>query len=803
MLADLGRERLPSGSPFTTRLKLTRFSRPQTGELLAALLAEPASDDLRDSIYQETEGNPFFIEEVVKTLVEEGIIYRTNGRWERCDTDEVRVPQSVRLAIEGRIARLPEAVQDVLRLAAIFGRRFDFETLRQACDKSEDELIEAIESAQRVQLVEEVGGGHGGMYVLAFTHALIPAALVDGISGLRRRRMHRKAVEVIARLHPEDYESLAHHSAEAADDTLALDYYAKAAERARRLYANQDAIRLYSDALALLSEKEVDLAALKDGSLYRQRFNLLLNRSGVYDIQGQRPEQLADIQSMLAIAGPQGLDDPALHCDALISLAAYNQIIGQGQVVEPGQRALELARQLKDPARQGAAYSVLAIFEMNRYEFITGREYFRQAIESLRVAGLKAAVAHNLNWLSNLESRAARHDDARKLLEEAIVISRELGDRRLEALNLRRMAINLINLNRYAEALPLSLQAVDLHRQVGDRVSEVNAENVIALCYGDMGEMEKAEEHFMRSLAMAEEIDMVLGIYHVVFNLAENYYPIMGEYEKAIALIDENLKRPQFQEDDFMVRNLLDRKNDLLAQLGQYEAALEIARDVLRRNMEAENWEQAFSSIMRLGYILVELGRFDEARQQYDQALHIAEGIQETEKRALVIVHWGLGFWHFRQGASLGGNLLPASDPVNLQQALKHFETSLEIAQTLPSKVDDDNIDSVCFRAITQAELGDRAAALQSIQQVRDYLAVKPRPRHQFAYLAVAYVLYSTGQPGALEALRPAYERFVLVADKLHDLALRESYMKRSVESSGVEVVGEAGRGRSILASGR
>jgi predicted ATPase len=121
---------------------------------------------------------------------------------------DMDIPPSVRAIIESRVTPLPEMVQDVLRLAAVIGHEFEFDLLRQAVDLDEDGLIEALEQAERAQLVHEVDAGGGGAF--SFTHGLIPAVLAAGWSGVRRRRQHRRVASLIAERRRDDYEVLAH-----------------------------------------------------------------------------------------------------------------------------------------------------------------------------------------------------------------------------------------------------------------------------------------------------------------------------------------------------------------------------------------------------------------------------------------------------------------------------------------------------------------------------------------------------------------------------------------------------------------
>jgi len=269
LLLDLNRERL------ATRLKLPRLSREETRELLAVLFAEEVTDEFLNGIYRETEGNPFFIEEVCKALVESGKLWYEDGRWRRPNMAELGIPQSVRVAIQSRVRKLPTDCQETLLLAAVLGREFDLDTLAKASELDEDALTEALESAEQAQLIEEVGAEDGVSYV--FEHGLIPNTLVQSLRTLQRRRLHRRAAAVIEDLRPENFEALAYQYDQAGNVEKATDYLLRAGDRARGLYAHQEAIHHYERALALLKEQtEHEQAArtlMKLGLTYHNAFD--------------------------------------------------------------------------------------------------------------------------------------------------------------------------------------------------------------------------------------------------------------------------------------------------------------------------------------------------------------------------------------------------------------------------------------------------------------------------------------------------------------------------------------------------
>jgi ABC-type oligopeptide transport system substrate-binding subunit/DNA-binding SARP family transcriptional activator len=244
MLLNLGRERLG------TRLRLPRLDRQATEELLAALFAEEITPDFLEGIYSETEGNPFFIEEVCKALVDSGTLYLKDGRWHRPSMAELGIPHSVRVAIQARVGVLPADAQKTLRLAAVLGQDFDVETLRIAGDQDEGALMDGLERAERAQLIYRLSGRRSRAF--GFVHVLIPTTLVESAPALERRRLHRRAAAALEIRHPGDLEALAHHYDEAGEAEKATFYYLAAGDRARALHADQEAIDHYRRALEYL-----------------------------------------------------------------------------------------------------------------------------------------------------------------------------------------------------------------------------------------------------------------------------------------------------------------------------------------------------------------------------------------------------------------------------------------------------------------------------------------------------------------------------------------------------------------------
>ena len=258
LLFELARGRL------ATRLKLPRLTKEQTGEMLGVMFQREITPEFLDGIYRETEGNPFFVEEVCKALIDQGKLYREAGRWERgVSVADLDIPQNLRVAVRRRVGRLPEPAQEVLRLASIVGREFDWEVLKEISDLGEDALIDALESGERAQLIEEMrspaGAGRPAAPRFAFVHALVQHALQESVTGLRRQRLHGRVAAALERLYPRQLDDLSprlgQHFAQAGEWEKAAHYLVMAGDRAQLLFAYREAIQAYQQALPILKER--------------------------------------------------------------------------------------------------------------------------------------------------------------------------------------------------------------------------------------------------------------------------------------------------------------------------------------------------------------------------------------------------------------------------------------------------------------------------------------------------------------------------------------------------------------------
>jgi class 3 adenylate cyclase/tetratricopeptide (TPR) repeat protein len=251
-LRELTRQRL------VNRLSLRRLPEAGVEAMLRALSGQDPTAPLVQAIYSETEGNPFFVEEVFKHLVEEGKLFDAKGRW-RSDLsiDELEVPEGVRLVVGERLERVGEQCRRALTTAALIGRRFSFQLLEAMGELDPDALLDAVDEAERAQLILAAEDGPDARFT--FAHELIRQTLMSGISMPRRQRLHLRVAEAMERVYtaaPEEHAAdLAHHlyhAGTAAEWQKTVHYMTLAGHQALAAAGYEEAIRLFQIALQSL-----------------------------------------------------------------------------------------------------------------------------------------------------------------------------------------------------------------------------------------------------------------------------------------------------------------------------------------------------------------------------------------------------------------------------------------------------------------------------------------------------------------------------------------------------------------------
>ena len=497
-LAQLDRERLAQ------ELWLAHLTRDDVDAMLHAIFSLPrlAPLELADPIYELTEGNPFFVEEVLTSLMAAGDIFYLNGRWDLKPLAEVRIPRSVQDAIEQRTEILSEQARLVLTLAAVAGRHFDFALLQALTQQDEAQLLQFLKELIAAQLVVEESAEQ-----FAFRHALTQQAVYTQLLARERKALHRTIAETFERLYASTIEAyladLAAHFFEAGVWEKALEYGQRAGEQAQALYASQVATLHFTRALDAARQ----LSLTPPIGLYRAR-------GLAYETLGDFERARADHEAALQAAHLAG--NRHEEWQSLIDLGFLWAGRDYAQSGDYYQQALALARTLDDPATVAHSLNRLGNWHLNAEQVQEALGCHQEALATFEGLHDRSGKASTLDLLGMASYQSGDVLQGTAYYEQAIALFRELDEReRLPSSLTTLMCCVGHSLNEtlapaamgFAESLKHGELALKIAGEIGRRSDEAYALIQMSFCLGSQGQYARALVAAQRGLAIAEEIE--------------------------------------------------------------------------------------------------------------------------------------------------------------------------------------------------------------------------------------------------------------------------------------------------------
>ncbi len=440
-------------------VRLQGLPRRAVAEMIAALCGKQAAADLVETIYDETGGNPFFVEELVKYLIEENLLLEAAGAM-RADLKGGRfaVPQSVGLVVGRRLDRLPETTRQILAGAAAVGRRFDAGMLESIMDCDAAAVLSAVDEALAAGLVVSAPSRQPP---LAFAHEIVRQCILSRVSPPRLQRTHLR----IARSMQAKYaDTLDEHAAEIADHLMAAgpmaregevaDYLGRAGRSATAASAYHDALHFFEAAItrlpaaqsAMRAELLSDLGMAKRSldrweealAHWREALNYY-TAAGDLSAVGRLSFAIVEALSwagrhldaaQVAYSALAQLQD-AVSADRARLLGAVGMINSAAGVYQPAHDALAEAAHLAEQLRDGRALGAVVSYQaFHNFVFIRLEAAIRDGQRSaamLRAGGALWSLAQMLGFLQTALFEAGHIAEARAVGRELEPLATRLG----------------------------------------------------------------------------------------------------------------------------------------------------------------------------------------------------------------------------------------------------------------------------------------------------------------------------------------------------------------------------------------
>jgi diguanylate cyclase (GGDEF)-like protein len=488
-------------------LNLEPLSVDDTHDLVRAIFprVRVASSTI-GQLYGETKGNPYFLVEILRFLVQKNHIVRAGDGWEFPPIGDITLPQSVVDVVEASFGRLSPSTLEIFSQAAVIGDEFSFDMLQAVTERTERDLLNAIEEGLAQGLVTEITDREEDTY--RFRHGTVQKVLYSRLNRRRRRSLHNLVGQSLEKHFTASGQTgrvlgkLAFHFHQAGEHQQTLRYGTAAGNQAWRTWSIDEALKYYGWA----EEAEGRLNVLVD-IIFDE------NHASFANISNEQLKLLVDL-----------------------NLNFGQLLVSTGSLFEAEKKlqlAQTLSRPLNDEQIRGKTLSALGELCEARSEYSSALLYCRQALEVLRRTGDKRAEARVMCLIGTVYDRLGQLSRAVESLEKGLHLAQTVKDRAVEAMALRELGYVNLKQGQFSRGVTLVDQSIQISRRLNHLLGLSISSSVIGYAFRLQGNYEAALQQFQESLRISADLNRPRSEAIELANLSECYRE-MGDFSSAL-----------------------------------------------------------------------------------------------------------------------------------------------------------------------------------------------------------------------------------------------------------------------------
>jgi diguanylate cyclase (GGDEF)-like protein len=670
-----------------------------------------ASRDYEDFLYQKTEGNPFFVEEMLKYLSTKGI--------DSCPPEIREIPLSIYAVLQRRMDSLAPGMKEVFACAALVGEEFEFDVLSKV-QKTEG-ILDVVEAGVRAHIIRENIEGEGGHY--HFVHSLMVDILYSGISKVRRKLWHRQVGEALEEVYAGRLEvlngRLVYHYERAEEWEKAFACAVRSARQAREDYANQEAIQLYRKAKVILHRLGRDTR--------RDAIAISEELGETYEVVGEYRTALEEYQLAHDLAREE--KDEKKQGDALFRMSEVYIVEGD---LDAAMAYVERSRQIYEKIGfqkgVGACLGAIGAIRSRRGDYDGGLSFHEMALDIRRELGDRREVADSLESIGSVYWSRGDYTDALEYISEALELRREAGDKMGAGDSLSMIGNIHWSRGDYDEALECHKETLRLRREMGYRRGIAGSLTNIGNVNWGMGDYGEAMRHHEESLTINREIGFKVGELGCLTNVG-NILGARGDYAEALQYHTEALRISNEVGDKMNVGIALINTGDTHLQMGDYGQALESYRESLAINREIGDKDGAAFGLWGIGNVYQGVYDIDKAMEYHAEALSLFDEMgMKTEKTGVLA---SIGLDHH-----LLGDDESALDYLGqAREMLTQFQTTEAAPEVLTALIEI-HLDKGDFERVR--EYCEELASMGEEEELKKYIVITKRTKAQLLMKDVA-----------------------------------------------------------------
>ena len=601
-----------------TLINLAPMSEVEMEALAASILGNPISAEVLNLLMQRADGNPFFAEQILLYLQQQGEIELRNDVWFLTNiTQQGSLPGDLRAIFVARLDQLTQEVKDVVQAASILGREFEVHILASML-KDEPRLNEKVLLAEQ----ETVWSALNQVRYL-FKNALLRDAAYSMQLRARRRILHQLAAETLETLYIDNlaihYRDIAYHYEAAYLQGIpeiahnALDYLFKAGEQALNNYQHEIAADYFSRCL--------EISPVLDD---KHRYAILLARANAYhDIQKWELVE-ADLVQLAELTNKTQIP----HQKAEISLKqAYLEFARTklDSATSRAEQSVKLAQSAQAVAIEAQAHSLLADIHSTHLNVELYEYHTQQALNLARAANERDIEAQALIDMGNIAMHHRLEEETYiAYIQQALGIFRETNNRRQEAKTLYALSTTT---NIFEEKYQLTQEALSIARQIGNRVLEAQGLTQLAAINDSQHNFNEAHQYYFDTLNLYREISDERGETNTLFSIG-NFYRYWGELEEAGRYYQEG--RTKAERLDIMTVARFNYLEIYYFEKGMFEETLDYIEKMLTKANQTNSTGMQYIALGTMVNRLTFLDKINEAQSYYQQLIKLEPSIDST-----------------------------------------------------------------------------------------------------------------------------------------------------------------------------
>jgi len=652
VLTELNRERL------LEPVLLKRMSFDDVSEMIKQILErDDVPKEFCELVYEKTRGNPFFAEEVIRSLKEEGVIYREENKWKIKEVSGLKFPKTVKSVIKNRVGRLDDECQNVLTMASFVGKDFPFEALRGVTGVEEDKLLELMERILKTGLVDErVIRGEG---VYSFADIIVRDVVHEEVSLLRHMKLHGVVGSALEKAYAkridEHLGELAYHFLEGGDKEKALDYFLKAGEKARNIYAYDEAFSYLHHALEILEEKEGNL---EEKARITQRLGELKLWMGQFDACMEYLNKSLTLWNQIG----DKKNIASLHTQ----MARWLWLVGgdREKASEHHRVALEILEKEPESVELASLYE-----DIGHMLWRTGQStadalsWVQKAFELAERLGAPEVLAPCYNDMGVLSSKLGEYEKASKYGEQGLKICLENQNALVWTVTFyNNLCYLYLVTGEFQKMFETAQKGSEFVKKVGSLYGLAWLNSVLATSYVFMGETQKAVSIYEDILALAKRINHPVQISGANGGLGW-CYQILGEWDKSLQyLMEARDIAKKIGEYQFTASATLSL-GELFLEMEDYAEAEKYLKEVNSMYETAGETDTLLNEVFPfLSKLYLKKGEIEKAEELIEKTY---EHATRTKNRLVIPYAEMLKAMLFREQK-------------NWEQSIEHFEKSLQ-----------------------------------------------------------------------------------------------------------------------------